>query len=536
MSMGEHPHQRTLIRWDVDREPLENVAPRLTSHLVQLVRPPPFVETFTAPAGQFLVNPARFDLAAKHVYARYRDSGFQTEWHQRLYEEHIKAFSEGSFVEADAMGKVGLAAFLESFHEILDSVKEAGFDHQCSIVAVSASGTVVDGSHRVTACALYERHVRAVTLDREPDYDSAFFLRRGFPTQFADAVAREYCRLASDAYLVFIYPAAGHHLDGAKSLIQQYGDIYYEKEVYLRDSGPVLLIKQVYSGHPWVGSYEDGFKGSRVKAAACFRGTGPLRVILLSPKGPHESIIELKLKLRNLFNMGNDSVHITDTAEEVRRLSGTLFNDNSVHFLNHADICFFPHFIKLFERLKRILKDRGIDEETVCLDGSAVLAAYGLRDCRDLDYLSSETHLGFGDAIDDHASELRFHAYGLDDILFNPQHHFFFDGVKFASLLTVRAMKERRGEKKDWHDVRLIASLTDPGAGDVVWQLSVQMRRAVSRIRAVTRFVWSDPLRATYRLLLPVWVRLKPLLPEVVQQRVLSLSRRIKYRSSEDPR
>jgi hypothetical protein len=89
------------------------------------------------------------------------------------------------------------------------------------------------------------------------------------------------------------------------------------------------------------------------------------------------------------------------------------------------------------------------------------LAIYGLRDCNDWDYL----HFGEGSAesgiwgITSHNEELAFHRWEKERILFDPDYHFYYKGVKFSSLPVVRAMKEARGEWKDSRDIALIDAL-----------------------------------------------------------------------------
>ena len=81
---------------------------------------------------------------------------------------------------------------------------------------------------------------------------------------------------------------------------------------------------------------------------------------------------------------------------------------------------------------------------------------YGLRDCRDLDYIHFDG-LRLGDKeIDCHNSELHHYTVGKDDILFDPKNHFYFCGYKFASLQIVYKMKSKRNEEKDRVDIKLI--------------------------------------------------------------------------------
>ena len=56
-------------------------------------------------------------------------------------------------------------------------------------------------------------------------------------------------------------------------------------------------------------------------------------------------------------------------------------------------------------------------------------------------------------------------AYEIDDLLQNPEKHFYFDGVKYATLAVVREAKSRRVNHerefaKDLQDIELIDAHT----------------------------------------------------------------------------
>ena len=83
---------------------------------------------------------------------------------------------------------------------------------------------------------------------------------------------------------------------------------------------------------------------------------------------------------------------------------------------------------------------------------------YGLREGKDLDYLHFSPHI-----IQGHQDVSSHNEYGVeryskhkDDIIFNPENHFYYGNLKVASLEIVKALKEKRGEEKDYIDINLI--------------------------------------------------------------------------------
>ena len=140
-------------------------------------------------------------------------------------------------------------------------------------------------------------------------------------------------------------------------------------------------------------------------------------------------------------------LRINDFHEETIRIAKTVFNDNSIHFLNNRKNILFTNYRKLINATKP-------DDNTV-ITGSSVLSLYGLRDCKDLDLIY------YNDApADSHNQYLETHyKLTLDDIVNNPLYHLYYNGFKYVSLDVIKNMKIRRNEPKDIIDVQLIESL-----------------------------------------------------------------------------
>eukprot|EP01051_Picozoa_sp_SAG22_P015090 SAG22_NODE_1924_length_3307_cov_1.297693_2_plen_127_part_00 len=92
--------------------------------------------------------------------------------------------------------------------------------------------------------------------------------------------------------------------------------------------------------------------------------------------------------------------------------------------------------------------------DDVCIDGSAVLLAYGLRPARDLDVIVADRPIEVAkgalpawmhDArIGDHNKY--FSRDDRNDIIYNPERHFVLHGVKWMALEEVKRMKLARDE------------------------------------------------------------------------------------------
>jgi len=156
-----------------------------------------------------------------------------------------------------------------------------------------------------------------------------------------------------------------------------------------------------------------------------------------------ETVKEMKNKIRALFKVGNHSVHINDTHEDTIRIAKTVFNTNSIHFLNNRKSVSFPNYKKLMADIK--------PNENEVITGSTVLSLYGLRDCKDIDKIYYNNPPS-----DSHNQYLKkLYKLTLDDIVNNPIYHLYYNGFKYVSLDVIKNMKKTRNEPKDIIDVKL---------------------------------------------------------------------------------
>ncbi len=402
-----------------------------------------------------LLTAKRFDVIAKYLYVRYKNMGLHSNWADLLYREHIRVFN--GCVEADGSEKYGADSFVSAFDSVIESIKQDGFSPEKPPIPIDIDGVILDGAHRLAACLYYKSPLSVEKMmDVAPEYNYKYFIERGLSSAAADAIAVEYCRIEENTFVPIIYPSAQGKDSELISILSKYGDILYSKEVYLSGEGPLNLIRQIYHSEPWLGSYADGFSGAKNKTLGCFQEHGAVRVFIV--KSNLEDMLLAKNEIRDLFGISNHSVHINDTHDESVELSNILFNANSIHFMNHSRIVNFKWFQNLLNEYRAFIENNDIDGEYLCVDGSAIMAAYGIREARDLDYL----HHGYDDVesgykeIGSHNHSADLYANSIDDIIFNPANYFYCDGLKFATLDILKKMKVKRGEDKDSQDVMLI--------------------------------------------------------------------------------
>lgn len=404
-----------------------------------------------------LICAERFDLLAKYVYALFWKNNIESKWGENLYCNHIYAFNK--YKEEDGSKKEGKHSFLDSFNILLNSIETEGFNNDISVVPISPDNILIDGAHRTAACLAYGKQLKCLQLKAHSSlkYDYSYFLNKGMDIKYADYVAFQYCKIVKNTYIAVIFPRASGGESKISEIFQKFGTIVYTKEIELSKNGLFNLTKQIYSNETWCGTWKNNFKGAREKSLQCFREKHKTRIILLESNSI-EKVKQAKAEIRSFFGIGNHSIHINDTHEEANHLAQMLLNENSIHFLNTANLKNYRENYRLLDEFKSTIEKQDADTEFFCIDGSFTMAVYGIREANDLDFLhhTSEQIRFLNPCISDHNLEIIHHAKAKDDLIFNPENHFYYQGIKFLSLDNLYIMKLKRGELKDLNDCRLI--------------------------------------------------------------------------------
>ena len=406
-----------------------------------------------------LITHNRLDLAIKIFYLqmkKYKDVLFAEE----LYIQHINAFSLGSFKEPGNDKKNNIGQHFDVFESISSSVFDHGIDETKSIVPLSKNGSIANGAHRVASAYVAGKKVPLVLIDA-PDhiYDFKFFFRRGMHRQDIEIAVTKFIESAENCYVALIWPSAQGRQKEIDALIP---NVIYQNNISLNYNGAQNLLTQVYYGETWLGSRDSKYPGAKNKLVKCFESFNDLRVVAFQAKSLDE-VLSIKEKVRVLFSIGKHSIHITDTKREAIQTARILFNENSIHFLNYGDPCKYKTTHHKMQKFKSFVNKNDIGLDNVVLDTSIILSLYGIRECRDLDYLSVNTGVVKcpDDLIEDHQNELNFHREEKNNLIFNPALYFYFNELKFISFPQLYKMKKNRAGIKDQNDILLMKALIE---------------------------------------------------------------------------
>ena len=379
-----------------------------------------------------LLTYKRFDVVIKYLYA----ANLSSEFYKQMYKSHLKAWNE--FKEGNPY-KRGFEDFDKAFKSIINYLDET------PPIPVNPEGHIPNGAHRLAAALSLNKFIDTRNTENNENYtivaDYKLFLRKGLKKFVMQRTAIEYAKLKSNSYVICLFPIAHTRIWEVKDIINKYVNVFYEKSEELNATGQLGLMKEIYFVEGWANE-----AGIKRKGDQCFRGQSQVTFMLVDAENL-ETVKEMKAKIRELFNVGNHSVHISDFHEDAIRIAKTVFTKNSIDFLNKRKNVSFPNYTKLMAGLK--------PNDNEVITGSSVLSLYGLRDCKDIDkiYYSDPP-------ADSHNLYLKkLYKLTVDDIVNDPTYHFYYQGFKYASLDVVKNMKAIRDESKDVRDLKLIREI-----------------------------------------------------------------------------
>jgi glycosyltransferase involved in cell wall biosynthesis len=406
-----------------------------------------------------LLNKNRFDIAAKTMYTNSYIKNLNVNFYKDLYLEHLKVWN--NFYEQNPI-KNSKEEFLKSFKETIDSIRKNGFNENISKIPV-INNSAINGSHRIAASIVLNKNVK--TIEAQPsegqyiaDYNyfktKNNFVHGGLKEEYLDEMALEYCRRKENMYTITIFPSHNIKDEIIENIVTSKTNVVYKKEITLENNGKINYVHNLYYGENWIGNRANNFLGIREKSSLSF-AKGNRIVVYLVEENNIENLLLLKAHVRKVCGVGKHSVHINDTQEETWRVASSAFNKNSIHNMNVRKNMKTPNFDNFFTIYQNLLNSRK-DKELFCIDSSAVLSAYGIRDCKDLDFLHVNNIADLGKGIECHNEYSLYYLENKNEIIYNPNFHFYLFGVKFASLETVKKMKAFRNEEKDKNDLKLI--------------------------------------------------------------------------------
>ncbi len=403
-----------------------------------------------------LLTSNRLDLAFKLLYLEMKDIGVV--FAKEAYKDHIRAFSLGKFEEPGNEEKTDFDKFLKSFCRTYNDIKQNGFDKGKTVIPLTNSNSIANGAHRVASAIYLDKYVDCVRLGIfDHVYDYNYFYNRNVSRDTLDAVATKFVEYAENVYVALIWPTAKGNDAEIEKIIP---NIVYRKDIQLNSNGAHNLLSQIYYGEDWLGNIENNYKGSKAKLVECFKTFDPIRAIAFQANTLDE-VLKIKDRIRDVFNVGKHSIHITDTKEEAIRVVRVVFNSNGIHFLNYAKPNKYKSIHSEISRFKSLLDKNGSNINDVVMDADSTLALYGIRECDNAQKIFDD-NTRFINYDGTHQDEVpNFHNEKRLELIYSPSYYFYFDDLKFVSFSQLYKFKKNRSKEKDISDCGMMEALIE---------------------------------------------------------------------------
>lgn len=425
-------------------------------------------EVFEFDPSQLIWDTRRFDHAVKFVYLITKSKHPKLQWCKSIYYEHIKAFSGGKFEEGDGF-KDNFEDFIKNF-EVLENTFETNTYNLDTSLIPFANNINVDGSHRVSLAAFYQKKLKGVVLKQliEPNYNYIFFRNNKQPEWVNDFVYLHRVLANNKIRIVHVHPKAKITTQEIQSIFEEhYVKTEYHKEIYLRSFAHGLLAREFYKNEKWIGNYQNKFEGVLGHSSKSHTSRKPLKIFFIEEDNL-DKLRSIKNKIRKKCKIGNFSVHINDTYQETLDLANIFLNEQSLKFLNSCinNNTFWKtdKFLSDFKKNQTLLN---IGDYVIV--GSFPLALLGLRENRDVDIIYDDNKYKLDDtSIDCHNSYINQFGFSHQELLSDPRQYFYWKGFKFLSLDNVWKLKKLRKEKKDYID-RVLYNILKYSALNTSW-------------------------------------------------------------------
>lgn len=402
---------------------------------------------FNKPIG---ITHNRFDLAFKLYFLKGLEMNECSSYRTRCYKQHIKAFSDGTFTEPNNANKKSYLQFETVFKDLFRDIKDNGFDAEKSLIPLAKDGSILNGAHRTAASILCNKTVGTLQTEIPPrDFDYKYFKERGVPNNMLDIAAQTFIEFDPNSFIAIKWPAAkGFDLEVEKLLSK----IAFKKMVKLNYNGAHNLLAQTYQDEPWLGSVESNYPGIKNKLVGCFPDFNEISVYIFKANNL-EKVLELKDKIREIFNIGKHAIHMTDNPEETLRIGRLLLNDNAIHFLNYGKPR--KYLDNELVQLTEFIDAKKAEPDKIAFRESVVMNAYGLKHSKEIDYfyiITAHQNNKNDEDID------KYYKTTLTELVDHPKNHFWYQGVKFISLNTIYQMMSFRENSNDLIDKKIIKS------------------------------------------------------------------------------
>ena len=298
-----------------------------------------------------LITVSRFDLFAKMTYIKYRKSNL--DYAKKIYTEHIKVFNP-DLKEPGREDKNGLEDFITTFDELIDYFEFNEFDSMVSLIPVSETGVILDGSHRLAALAYFDKKVSIIKfkgVQSAAKFDYAYFIKRGLSIEAADTITYEGFSFINNLYIACLWPKMGsiQERSFARDCFKKKFDLFYIKDLKMSLDNLSMFIYEIYNHQNWVGTINNNFAGARDKAFNCYSANRNVQFIVFKANSI-KKVLKVKEDIRSYYQLEKHALHVTDNHKETKEILDLILTEKVKNYTSKT-----ARFIDRFNEFKTLV-------------------------------------------------------------------------------------------------------------------------------------------------------------------------------------
>lgn len=399
------------------------------------------------------LSPQRLDVMAKLPFAEAYIQNRIDPWASRLFRDFLLLSNGGP--QFSENGKRTISDYENSFRAVIDSISSEGFREDLSSIPFT-SGGISNGAHRLAACIALgqEPKYRQVDDDQSEAYGYRYMRKILVPDQQIEYMVWRYLCLKPDARLLLLTNVskvdAVRILDRLRHLIA--GPEIYMQTLDLNSAAKKRLMFLTYGHLEW---WHPSLAEPMVAERFLMGDRGNHIVYFETTSDSQTSQIKTALRAEFKEKIGFErQIHGSDNHYETLRIAEAALNSLSRWFMNISESDAESRILGLIQSEGPRLEY--FTENDWCIDGSAVLEMFGIRQARDVDFIScSGATNNF--LWDNHNAEYVKYSTSPDEVIFDPRRHWRYAGVKFMSLAELAGQKSLVLEEKSKNDLALIS-------------------------------------------------------------------------------
>lgn len=382
-----------------------------------------------------------------------------------LYRSRLDAMTEGTFSE-QGKNKVGIPKYIGDFNNLIDKCNSGSFSLDYKPIPIDRSGFLIDGAHRA-ACAIFFdlplKVCRLMDIDLSWEIDTAWMLDRGMRSWEVDYSVNFCLKQIEDLKAFIFWPRVNQDVLDLKNLgVLFEGHLFGPYVVSRRFSLDTLHLftTNLYLDHDWIGTPKEGFPGALEKAREVY-GKGLCHIVYVRGMS-NEDIIKIKKEIREHYNLGFNSVHSTDNNTETCRVIDFVTPTSGISKIVGMEPFRYKESLNRVLEFRTKLRDLDVSLDNFLIDGSTVLAMYGIRNAQDLDYIYLTPNQNFSNDLktlgfDSHNEFLELTGEEIKLLSTNRKLQVRLFDMVFFTLEGVKSMKLRKmSDPKSVTDIELI--------------------------------------------------------------------------------